>query len=489
MKVKKEVARTGRHVYIDHDGRPAILDATPADIDRWHKDGLAMVAAGLPIPVPLEHDPKAHPLNADDLKADRVRNNAGFVETYEKDIIKDVDTGEDVHRVLSVLDIKDAKIGEQIAREAIPFVSPWFNTFTDGTGRKWDNVISHVALTTTPVIARQEKFISMPAMLSIAAPRAKLPDQGVYLSAAGRLKKNGKPKYPIAFSLMAGVKLSKDEIKEIEKESKGEGNGKEGECEGEGGDEGEARRMPLDQPETEAKDLSIHETIGHLLKACGFTPPDGMSEETFERDIYETLMAKVQELTAANKTPADADPAKPPEQKGKPPGPVQTEQPPMYMSLTMDEVAKIADPKERQTAEAFLSLRQENEKNRAIAASATKHILDEAVKLRDQRIDRICKFYPASEREVLLSLKAKPDAALSLNASGGIVDPIDAILRGYEAGVKHLPAFKDSVKLSEQPQPKDEGGPMTEERAEQLAEDLAGRGMNGMNGVQKKPAA
>ncbi len=84
MKVLKEVIRTGDHTYLDQDGKPQVLRTTPEKIEHYLKSGNAMIADGLSIPVPLEHQPDAKPMNAMDLAANRLRNNAGQIDTQNK---------------------------------------------------------------------------------------------------------------------------------------------------------------------------------------------------------------------------------------------------------------------------------------------------------------------------------------------------------------------------------------------------------------------
>ena len=465
MQVRKEVMRSGRHVYIDADGKPAVKDATAADIQRWAKDSKEMLALGLPIPIPLEHDTQAHPLNAADLAAQRVRNNTGFVQDFATDVITDKD-GEQVHRLLSVLDIRDEATAKQVQNETIPFVSPWFSSFTDGKGRKWEDVIAHVALTTRPRIADQAKFESIPAMLSIAEPVAKFPDSGICLSRAGLLKKNGKPKHLAAFSLMTGIKLSEEEFEEAEKESE------------EDAEKEVKRKSPLDDDTSmECADVSIHEMIGHLLKAMGMNPPDGMSEATFERDIYETLMAKMREMVADKHNKPEERPGEQQQQQRQP---VQQETPPMYMSLTKSDIAKIADPKEKAQAEAFFSLKEGYE-------SLKKNRLDEATATRQQRVEKICKMLPKDTRDRVAAALSTPGAQLSLNNDGSVNDPMSVMLSALEDGLSVLDEQlkKASETIVEQRRPVESGG-MDEKDLEEFAEGFMERAGGRMNGAVSK---
>lgn len=208
MEVRKEVIRTGKHVYIGHDGRPAVLDTTKDKIDHYFNSGNAMLAAGIPIPVPLEHQPTATPMNAMDRAAHLVRHNVGETKRYERDTIKDPTTGEDIHRVLSVLDIKDPQIAGKVKDGSVRWCSPWISSFVDGAGKAWNEVISHIALTTRPRIHAQQAFENIGAALSVVGQVKDPPKDGFFLLREGLLKQDGQPAYPIAFSMMTGVNLS-----------------------------------------------------------------------------------------------------------------------------------------------------------------------------------------------------------------------------------------------------------------------------------------
>lgn len=212
MKVRKEIIRTGDHVYLDQHGKPAVLHTTPDKIDHYFRSGQEMLAANIPIPVPLEHQPSATPMNAMDRAADLLRHNAGQIEKFERDTIKNPKTGEEIHRLLSVVDVKDEQIGQKIKDGSIRWGSPWISSFVDGKGKEWNDVVTHFALTSRPRIHDQHPFESIPMALNAALSVGAVtpPKSGISVSAAGRLKKDGKPRFPIAFSLLTGVPLSAD---------------------------------------------------------------------------------------------------------------------------------------------------------------------------------------------------------------------------------------------------------------------------------------
>src|SRR5215831_4555786 len=134
MLVWKEVARPGTYWYTNQEGKPARLDATPDLIKHWHEQGNAMLAAGLSIPVPVEHQKEATPLTSSERAARQLLNNAGWVDQYR------LRPG---NRLYAALDIQDESLVKKLPK-TIRFTSPWINSFTDGNGKSWDGVITHL---------------------------------------------------------------------------------------------------------------------------------------------------------------------------------------------------------------------------------------------------------------------------------------------------------------------------------------------------------
>ena len=217
MLVEKEVIRPGTYWYRDESsGLPRKLVVTPELTKYWHDQGNAMLSAGLTVPVPCEHDFDAHPMTP----AEKLKSNAGWVKEYRL-------KGEKGDRLFSVVDVQDEGIAKKLPG-TIRWTSPWINTFTDGQGKEWKNVISHLALTTRPRIVEQAPFGSVAAALSIATEVKvdDVGDKGFCLSKVGqlvRLKTNKRirPRYPIAFSMFSGVALAEGDMPPMKKGSKG----------------------------------------------------------------------------------------------------------------------------------------------------------------------------------------------------------------------------------------------------------------------------
>lgn len=199
MLVPKEVIRPGTYWYRDEaTGAPRKLVVTPELTRYWHDQGNAMLATGLTVPVPCEHDFSAHPMTP----ADKLKNNAGWVKRYDM-------RGD---RLFATVDVQDEELARKLPR-TVRFTSPWINSFTDGKGKGWSNVISHLALTTRPRIVEQQPFGSVAAALSVAQETKLVSVSsatgagGFCLSRAGLLL-GDLPAYPVAFSLYSGAPLA-----------------------------------------------------------------------------------------------------------------------------------------------------------------------------------------------------------------------------------------------------------------------------------------
>lgn len=251
MLIEKEVIAPGTYWYTDEKtGVPRKLDVSADMTKWWHQQGSKMLGHGLPIPVPYEHDFDQHPMTA----KDKLLNNAGGVKEYRLKSFTDPIRGEVKDALFSVVEVTDPKVEEKINNGSIKWTSPWINSFTDGDGRKWNNVISHLALTTRPRITRQLPFGSVAAALSMASPttlRTDQPNDGLCLSRAGLLLK-GRPAYPVAFSLFSGAAaLGNENHDESGKFAKGGG--------------GKKSKAHQEHEEAESK----HAHVGHYLAKVG----------------------------------------------------------------------------------------------------------------------------------------------------------------------------------------------------------------------------
>jgi hypothetical protein len=219
--VPKQVISPGTYYAEDEAGNPRAYTFTRQDVDHFFATGKQMLGAGLTIPVPLEHQ-DVKPVSVADAKANRVRNNAGWVKDFRM-------SGDSLY---AILDIPDAELASKLPT-TIKHVSPEIDPrFLDGNGREWSNAITHVALTLRPRFMGQVPFGADGADL-MAATGTALSAAGdalqwsvagqsrcrgaVRLSVASALKRDGttwKPADPRAFAASAQaplpVRFSKD---------------------------------------------------------------------------------------------------------------------------------------------------------------------------------------------------------------------------------------------------------------------------------------
>jgi hypothetical protein len=121
-------------------GEKVYCTFTPEHIRSYHERGNAMLAASWSVPVAWDHRSDAKPtqMSVDDLRSQRARGTAGHVERF-------VIEGGRLWADVDIPDEADAK-----AAKAVRFCSPEINAFTDGHGKDWGDVITHIALTPRP---------------------------------------------------------------------------------------------------------------------------------------------------------------------------------------------------------------------------------------------------------------------------------------------------------------------------------------------------
>lgn len=486
----KEEIRVGKHTYLDEAGQPQVLDATPEMIRYWHDQGKAMRTAGLSIPVPMEHNPNAKPMTAMEKAANRLLNNAGWVEDFKLGKVKEKDDkGNDVEveAVFALHDIPDPALAKKLPH-TVRWVSPWISSFVDGAGRAWNGVITHSALTTRPRITKQLPFADMGAALSLAVKAksdfdpAKLPlGKGVALSRAGLLI-GGKPAYPMAFSLWQGVKLAVEDMKPPEKKP-AEKKPAEG-APPEGGKplEKPAETPPvapnpadpnaLLQPIEEALvdpdgDISVHDVLCDLLETVDIVLEEGTTAENFEERLYKAIMEKMKAEKAGD-DPMATDPMNPAPPATPPAGPEpKVAPPPMYMALSLEQIEKIPDPTLKSIA---MSLYQQS----AMNESLRKHAFTQAGEIRQKRLGTILpKLTPAAQAKLLERVKG---AQFSLGADGVVKDDLAEVLDLLDGHVMNnidLPALltNPAAALAVMPHPKELGGVTSTDRIKEVVNE------------------
>jgi hypothetical protein len=454
----KEVISPDSYWYTDDAGAPHKFEATPEYVRYLHDQGNRMLAAGLSIPIPLEHQRDAKPLTAAEKAAKQLEHNAGWVQKYA--LRAD-------HKLFALCDIADPKIAAKLPR-TIKFTSPNIDSFVDGSGREWKGVISHLALTSRPRIVRQEPFRDAVAALSLARvvpfDKEKVPQGGVLLSRAGSLDPQGIPRHPKAFSVWSGIKLAEEVIKEEKVEKPGE----------KPKETLPATETPLEMMGEEDLDMDLVDVVCDLMSIYGVEMPEGTDEKNLLQNLLKSLMEHLKgegqpdmgsdTMTQGSDTTKTAP---------------TVESPPLYMSLSLEEIAKITDPEKKSLANALFSMQQASTKDRAVLDALKKSKLDDASSKRNAKIERIVK---RARKEQQDSMKARltaqaalPAMAFSLGDDGVVTDPMKEMLDILEQGMLDLPAVltQDPKNFAAQPHPLDADGQMPEERRKAVVEELA----------------
>lgn len=436
MLITKDVIGPGTVWYNDlKTGEPRKSVVTAEHVKYWHDSGNEMLAAGLAVPVPCEHDFDAHPMTP----ADKLKSNAGWVKEYK------LCDG----RLLSVIDVPDEALAKKLPT-TVKWTSPWFSSFTDGAGKEWKNVIAHLALTTRPRVTNQAPFPSIAAAMdhALSSPEAAIEgiEGGIALSLAGLLKLDGDklvPEYKKAFSHLSGVALSEDDIEEEEPKGK--------------------KNQLSDSPD----DMKMDKLLCDLLCILGVPMPEDVSGSQFKKALYMAAMAKIKELSAAK--PPVAPPAPAPGKKSQ----VVQEQHPMYM--TLEDINKITDETTRNIA---LSMYNENVKmqasldaNNKLTASLRDGKLAEENAKRKTRVDWLGRVSPKVKVD-LEAMLALPAMALSMGDGGAVTDPMAQTLSVLEKGLSDVPRLLVS-EVTAQPHPSDAALALTEEEEDKLADSQA----------------
>ena len=181
-KLKLQVLAPGkRFVGRNADGSKRFIDFTPDYCRAQYERNSALLAAGVPVPASWEHRDDARPgrLSRDDAVSARAKGTAGFVDSYELD---------SANRVFATVDVPDESDAKRA--ETIKFCSPEIDRFTDGTGKDWGEVFTHIALTPRPVQHEQQPITRL--SLTYAGPiRLAIDNEGKDMADDAPKKKDG----------------------------------------------------------------------------------------------------------------------------------------------------------------------------------------------------------------------------------------------------------------------------------------------------------
>ncbi len=143
-KFRKDILKIGR--YTAPEGE---LFVTSEKMNHWVKSSRDMKKAGLKIPVPWGHTDRAKPKTLEEREYWESKYNAGFLDSLEVN-------GDTLSAIIDVPLTADAERVGTIVQEVSPQIEMHWR---DGTGRTWDNVITHLALVTQPVVPNQSNFV------------------------------------------------------------------------------------------------------------------------------------------------------------------------------------------------------------------------------------------------------------------------------------------------------------------------------------------
>jgi hypothetical protein len=457
----KEVISPGSYWYVDEQTQqPRRLDVTREMVHYLHEQGREMLKAGLSIPVPIEHQREAAPLTSQERAAQQLRNNAGWVDDY---VLRPGD------RLFARVNIEDEEINRKLP-STIKWTSPWLNSFTDGNGKEWKGVITHLALTSRPRITRQEPFGKEAAALSLAQPvKPEGVPTGIFISRAGRLDRSlgspgFRPHYAAAFSVLSGIQLAEDyDLPEDKKPPP-----KDKKDTPPPPPKGKEPPVPPEQNMQE-EEMGMVEVLCEMAAALwGIELPEGTTEDNLLQRLLRAMLDHLKGESGMDSMPEEDEMAElekkretpPPAQK---PLPVVEEQPPVFMSL--EQVNALPEGDLKKMARAMLSMQAQTE-------SLRKNVFDQALAARNTRIDSLAKKTgKAGYRDKLLAQATS--IQLSLDAAGKVVDPFSAMLDLLEEGIKDLPALlKDQAGIVEMAQPEEAGAAISEERRKQIVEEL-----------------
>lgn len=431
----KEVIRPGITWYPGKDGKYHRLVATREAVDHLHKQTKDMLAAGLSIPVPLEHQ-DVRPMTAAQIAAKTLENNAGWVRDAK------IEGGALFHLV----DITDPKIEEKIKNGSITSTSPRIDPeFVDGNNRTWNNCITHFALTLRPRLAVQKAFgkpiptgfdkaplLSLTSIKEAVMPRAGLAFN--FQSEKGWFIRD-----PIQFAM-------DDEIAKEDLDIGGET----------GADTGEG--SPAETPPEEdamggsGKDADCKACLEMLEMRGIHLPP-----ETDAKNFIQHLKVALHAVTGPDK--AAEEEASRMAAEGNAPNqeaPVVQEQQPMYMSI--DAIAKKGDP---------------------VVTGMARTMITGAIGKRQQRIAAVAARNNNKDLQTRL-LKMSEAVQCSIKADGtGVYDPMESTLETLELAVPDVRgqlvgrATGTILSSVEMAHPAAIGTGLSPDQAKSIADDLA----------------
>lgn len=154
--IRKHLLSPGQyHVRDRETGQVVIVTFTDDDCRRFAETGNALLSHGFGIPIPLEHQDEAGPLDEASRAARSVSHNTGWTDRFEVD----PDNSLWAHLSISWLPDTTEDQLEEALKTRIKYVSPeLYPELTLGDGTTWKHVVRHIALTPQPIYLGQKPF-------------------------------------------------------------------------------------------------------------------------------------------------------------------------------------------------------------------------------------------------------------------------------------------------------------------------------------------
>jgi hypothetical protein len=247
-----------------HLGGGIYRDFTASDVAEHVRGAQAVLDAGHGIPILYEHaapgSAEGSPVqlsttdqkSARDKLAEQVKHGAGWIKRFW--LTKD---GEAAHE----LEVTDPDAAKGLKNGSIKFTSPEFRAnWTDGKGREFPKLVSHVALTHKP------RNLDQSAIEEVVTGKAPA----------------------LQFSLADWAQFSSEEEMEYEAKPEDEKPADEPKAE-----EEKPENPDLDKPEDDANDQQFVAAVQLLKDEFGLSLPDDCDKDSFVRDLLTSLKTAI----------------------------------------------------------------------------------------------------------------------------------------------------------------------------------------------------
>lgn len=279
--LKRDALRAGRYVK-----RGQQVEVTAGDCRRRFESLRQLDANGLHVPLLLEHTDPAKQAGEGlpgqlsngrfeygEAEADQLRRTVGSVDLKDPRSRINESGGIDL-----VFDVPDEATAKQLRDSRIRFVSPELrSSWTDGVGRTYEDVLTHVALTHRPIQVDQAAGFEQVALSDVRGP--------VQLSAAAE---------PNNFSISVADfdVVQFDDFNDNDEDDGGDQEPFENPARSPATPPPSGEQNP-NMPKSKSEDAMLLEAINAHLMKLGVRIPEDTSPDDFMRTLLTALMTKV----------------------------------------------------------------------------------------------------------------------------------------------------------------------------------------------------